>query len=163
MSRRNLSMRLVYCRRVIPGSPPEMPLMKFTNASSIWQVSLIAAAHSGQGRLSSRNSRKLRHSADLRMGRSPGWHIDRCPASPQEGCVASPWANPKRRQLYHISGWATENVSREVFVSYPFGKYPLNKRKGKTSKNAIFPPRNGNKIYLKISTTGRCLWYNDGQ
>ena len=63
MSRTNLSMRLVYCRRVIPGSPPEIPLMKFTNASSVWHVSLIAAAHSGQGRLFSRNSRKLRHSA----------------------------------------------------------------------------------------------------
>ena len=56
------------------------------------------------------------------MGRSPGWHIDRCPASPQEGCVAFPWANPKRRQLYHISGWATENASRQVFVSYLYFK-----------------------------------------
>ena len=25
----------------------------------------------------------------------------RCPAFPQEGCVTSPWANPKRRKLYH--------------------------------------------------------------
>ena len=68
-SRRNLSMRLAYCRRVIPGSPPEMRLMKFMNASSIWQVSLIAATHSRQGRLSSRTSRKLRHSA-MRMSGS---------------------------------------------------------------------------------------------
>ena len=35
------------------------------------------------------------------MGRPPISASGRCPAFPQEGCVTSPWANPKRRTLYH--------------------------------------------------------------
>jgi hypothetical protein len=35
------------------------------------------------------------------MGRPPISASDRCPAFPQEGCVASLWANPKRQPLYH--------------------------------------------------------------
>ena len=35
------------------------------------------------------------------MGRPPISASGRCPAFPQEGCVTSPWANPKRQPLYH--------------------------------------------------------------
>ena len=35
------------------------------------------------------------------MGRPPISASGRCQAFPQEGCVASLWANPKRQPLYH--------------------------------------------------------------
>jgi len=40
------------------------------------------------------------------MGRPPISASGCCPAFLQEGCVTSPWANPKRQPLYHKSAVA---------------------------------------------------------